>query len=353
MSSSRRHLPSKADLKKLPPRAVVAYAARCARRVLPLYNIQHLRYARSAVGIAEKVGTRRLEEVIPGLTWHEGNKALVGLGLGQSAAGSALKAARALEDGNVTGVLKHAVDALDAADLAIANIANIVAQDAYKSVADSAGSDATADAAYGASYKPPRDAMLADFTTLCSFLESAPTDDVSFPPDLFGPLWQDNPPTGWPRGEDLGLLRLGIRQAPGIEYDVFISHATEDKDEVARPLANELASAGLRVWYDEFELRIGDSLRKSIDTGVAKSRFGVVVLSVSFFAKNWPQYELDSLVTLEMAGQQSILPIWHRVTKQEVLAQSPALADKIALSTSIATIEEIAKEIVNVIQDSI
>lgn len=84
------------------------------------------------------------------------------------------------------------------------------------------------------------------------------------------------------------------------EWDVFVSHATEDKDEVVRPLVNELVARDVRVWYDEFELRIGDSLRRKIDTGLARSRFGVVVLSRSFFAKNWPQYELDGLVTREI-----------------------------------------------------
>ena len=59
-------------------------------------------------------------------------------------------------------------------------------------------------------------------------------------------------------------------------YDVFISHASEDKEEVVRPLANALRKAGLKVWYDEFELHIGDSLRRKIDQGLAKSRFGIV-----------------------------------------------------------------------------
>ena len=81
------------------------------------------------------------------------------------------------------------------------------------------------------------------------------------------------------------------------EYDVFISHASEDKDAVVRPLAHALSDGGLRVWYDEFELRIGDSLRRKIDLGLAKSRFGVVVFSRSFFGKGWTNYELDGLVT--------------------------------------------------------
>lgn len=71
------------------------------------------------------------------------------------------------------------------------------------------------------------------------------------------------------------------------EYDVFISHASEDKDDIVRPMANALVSEGLTVWYDEFELRIGDSLRRKIDRGLAKSRVGLVVLSHAFIAKGW------------------------------------------------------------------
>jgi hypothetical protein len=133
-------------------------------------------------------------------------------------------------------------------------------------------------------------------------------------------------------------------------YDVFISHATEDKDDVVRPLANSLVAEGLRVWYDEFELRIGDSLRRKIDYGLGHSRFGVVVLSHAFFSKNWPQYELDGLVTREMTGEQIILPLWHRITKAEVIAYSPPLADKVARNTSDLTVEEIAREIADVIR---
>jgi hypothetical protein len=132
-------------------------------------------------------------------------------------------------------------------------------------------------------------------------------------------------------------------------YDVFISHASEDKEDVARPLAEALQVRGFSVWYDDFSLRMGDSLRRSIDRGVARSRFGVVILSPNFFRKNWTQYELDGLVTRTMADQQHILPIWHEVTKQEVIDYSPSLADKLARSTGSHTIAEIAEEIMEVI----
>jgi hypothetical protein len=106
------------------------------------------------------------------------------------------------------------------------------------------------------------------------------------------------------------------------------------------------------VWYDEFELRIGDSLRRKIDSGLANSRFGAVVFSRAFFDKNWPQYELDGLVTRQMTGQQIVLPIWHDITKDEIIRHSPSLADKVALSTGVLSVGEIAAQIAAVVRTS-
>jgi hypothetical protein len=103
------------------------------------------------------------------------------------------------------------------------------------------------------------------------------------------------------------------------------------------------------VWYDEFVLRIGDSLRRTIDKGIRSSRFGFVVLSTSFFQKGWPQYELDGLVTKQVGGQQVILPVWHEVDRQEVASYSPSLADTVALRTSDYSVEEIARQIAEVV----
>lgn len=134
------------------------------------------------------------------------------------------------------------------------------------------------------------------------------------------------------------------------QYDVFISHASEDKDEIVRPLAMALQAEGLQVWYDEFALRIGDSLRRKIDQGLANSRVGLVVLSHSFIAKGWTNYELDGIVTKTVTGEQVLLPIWHKLTKAEVVAYSPSLADKLARSTATHTVSEIACEIADLIR---
>lgn len=143
---------------------------------------------------------------------------------------------------------------------------------------------------------------------------------------------------------------------PGTEtassaYDVFISHASEDKGEIVRELASALRSRGLRVWYDEFELRIGDSLRRKIDQGLANSRVGLVILSEAFFKKGWTNYELDGIVSRSVSGEQQLLPIWHKVSKADVMRFSPSLVDKVARSTVDSTPDEIADEIAQLLED--
>lgn len=129
------------------------------------------------------------------------------------------------------------------------------------------------------------------------------------------------------------------------QYDFFISHASEDKDDIVRDLAEALRDSGFEVWYDEFELKIGDSLRKKIDYGLSNANYGIVIISPSFVKKNWPEYELNGMVAREMSGHKVILPIWHKISKDEVLKFSPTLADKLALNTSIHTIDDIVQNL--------
>lgn len=118
------------------------------------------------------------------------------------------------------------------------------------------------------------------------------------------------------------------------QWDVFISHASEDKDSFVRPLAEALTKRGVRVWFDEYSLTLGDSLTRSIDRGLARCRFGVVVLSPAFFSKEWTQKELGGLVSRESEGEKIILPIWHNLTAGEVRKYSPLLSDRLAVSSA-------------------
>lgn len=135
------------------------------------------------------------------------------------------------------------------------------------------------------------------------------------------------------------------------EYDFFISHASEDKENFVRPLAASLVEAGYKVWYDETVLKPGDSLRRCIDKGLVDSRFGLVVISPSFIKKRWTDYELNGMVAKEMNGHKVIIPIWYNVTIDDVLHFSPTLADKLAIDASRLTLEEVVEQAMSVLQN--
>lgn len=141
---------------------------------------------------------------------------------------------------------------------------------------------------------------------------------------------------------------------PRVEnWDLFISHASEDKASFVAPLAQALSAFGVNVWYDEYELKLGDSLSRSIDAGLAKSNFGLVVLSPAFISKRWPEYELRGLTSREMLGKKVILPVWHNVELKDVIAFSPTLADKLAVKTDSLSPVEIAVKIIETIRPDI
>jgi hypothetical protein len=140
-------------------------------------------------------------------------------------------------------------------------------------------------------------------------------------------------------------LRRNIRRTP------FICHASEDKESFVRPLAIALRDKDLKVWYDESSLKVGDSLRRSIDRGLSQSRFGIVVLSPSFFEKEWPQRELDGLTAREINEVRVILPVWHNINRTDVMRYSIILADRVGVSTN-QGLNHVVTELIGVIQPS-
>lgn len=133
-------------------------------------------------------------------------------------------------------------------------------------------------------------------------------------------------------------------------WDVFISHASEDKESIAKPIAERLQSAGIGVWLDTQTLALGDSLRKKIDEGLSQSRYGVIILSKHFFAKRWPQRELDGLLAREdVEGRKVLLPVWHDVSAEQVASFAPLLAARLAVSTA-EGLDHVADEILSVVR---
>jgi hypothetical protein len=116
------------------------------------------------------------------------------------------------------------------------------------------------------------------------------------------------------------------------------------------PLAQALKEQGVSVWYDNFELGWGDTLRGSIDQGLKSSKYGIVVFSKSFLKKKkWTEHELDGLFAMEEVDKKVILPIWHDISREDMLAYSPALADRLAKRSDKDEIADIVQEIKNLL----
>ena len=147
------------------------------------------------------------------------------------------------------------------------------------------------------------------------------------------------------RSTNYPLLRVEENES----YDVFISHASEDKSTFVDDFVQELVGLNVKVWYDKLNIGWGQSLRVSIETGLQRSKYAIVVLSPSYFKKYWTNQELNGIFSKESAIGYCILPVWHNVTKDEVGQYSPILKDRLALDTSIMSPREIAEQFVNVL----
>src|SRR5262245_13635882 len=116
-------------------------------------------------------------------------------------------------------------------------------------------------------------------------------------------------------------------------YQLFISYSSEDE-----PYANELARAfkflGLSVWFAPLTLEIGDRLLDSINAGLAASEYGLLILSPSYLAKNWTNYELDVLHRQHIEQNKKLLPLWHGVNRSQVDNWNPGIGGLFALNTT-------------------
>ena len=135
------------------------------------------------------------------------------------------------------------------------------------------------------------------------------------------------------------------------EYDVFVSHAWEDKESFVDEFVQCLCDRKIKVWYDKTQIKWGDSMRARIDAGLQKSKFGVVVLSPDYISegKYWTKAELDGLFQLESVNGKMLLPIWHNLTKKQVMDFSPTFACKLAMTTAAMTADEIADELLKLL----
>lgn len=123
-----------------------------------------------------------------------------------------------------------------------------------------------------------------------------------------------------------------------LEWDAFISYASEDREAVVKPVVRALRRRGLRIWYDQLELSVGDSVVESLDRGLARSRCGVIVLSPAFVSKKgFTQWELRGLIERHINGETLLLPILHNIEPEVIRERSPALSDIFAIRSDHGT----------------
>jgi len=133
---------------------------------------------------------------------------------------------------------------------------------------------------------------------------------------------------------------------------IFICHCSEDKKDVARPLATALIQEGYEVWFDESIINGGDSILEKINEGLKGTEYGIVIFSKSFFLmRKWPMMELNALAAKETNERKIIIPIWHRITSEEMINNFPILADRYGLTTDIG-ISKIVEQIKKAIEKS-
>lgn len=148
-------------------------------------------------------------------------------------------------------------------------------------------------------------------------------------------------------------IKESVSQKEIIEYDVFLSHSSLDKEEYVTELSDKLEEKGLSVFEDVKVFKIGHSQTDMMNIGILNSRFVVVFLSVNFIESGWSEYEFKSFLNREISEKKIIiLPIWHNVTVEEVKNYNPYLVDKYALNTSKYSLDQIVDSINQVVQDS-
>lgn len=90
---------------------------------------------------------------------------------------------------------------------------------------------------------------------------------------------------------------------------IFLSHSSKDKSFV-RKLATDLKLAGCEVWYDEWEIKVGDSLVEKVTKGINENEYLAVILSKNSIESEWVKKELSLAAIKEIQTKNIvILPI--------------------------------------------
>lgn len=127
------------------------------------------------------------------------------------------------------------------------------------------------------------------------------------------------------------------------EYDVFISHANKDKEDLVEELYQSLKKLGINIFYDKESLEWGDNWKDRILNGTKNAEFAIIIISENFFDREWTERELSEFLNRQNTNEQKIiLPIIHNITTEELKKKYPNVADVQAIDSKKYTCDEIA-----------
>jgi hypothetical protein len=127
-------------------------------------------------------------------------------------------------------------------------------------------------------------------------------------------------------------------------FDIFIGHASEDKDLIARPIFEECERKGVKAFMDEIHIAWGDSLTEQINHALGNAKYFLAVMSEKSIEKSWPRKELNSAIAREISGEQKVLPLIVG-DHQKIFKKFPLLADKLFIQWD-GEAENIVKKII-------
>lgn len=133
----------------------------------------------------------------------------------------------------------------------------------------------------------------------------------------------------------------------------FISHDSRDKDEIVRELAEKLVSLNCPVWYDEYSLKMGDSLREKIEDGIKEVPYCILILSKKFLSnEKWAKSEFETIFIKEIYEKKNIIiPVWHGISENDLYNYCPKLLNRLGGNSS-EGIESLAKKIADILKNN-
>ena len=132
-------------------------------------------------------------------------------------------------------------------------------------------------------------------------------------------------------GPYVRFIAVDLKRLSPESWDVFICHASDDKEQVAEPIYRYLDSVGIRCWYDRGEILWGDSIVGKINEGLRSSRYAIVVVSAALLRKSWATKEMQAALSQEIdSGQTRVLPLLVGTEDDvaEILSSLPIQRDK-------------------------